>query len=241
MRPIWLQWLGSIAHLGVMLITAPVWAVLGLLTAPLSYPARYRFLTAWADVVIESLRWLCGVDYCVRGLENRPGEAAVVMAKHQSAWETLALVRWFSPQTWVLKRSLMWIPFFGWGLKLLEPIAIDRKAHGTARQQVLQQGQSRLEQGRWVVVFPEGTRIPPGQKGRYRSGGAELALRTGRPVVPVAHNAGSFWPRRGLRKRPGRIQVEIGPPIATAGRTPEEITQEVETWIESRVAALEQR
>ncbi|ABM61998.1 lysophospholipid acyltransferase family protein [Halorhodospira halophila] len=235
------EWVGSALHLGLMALTAPLWAILGMLTYPLGYRLRYRFLTAWGRLVIESARWLCGLDYRVHGLENRPDHAAVVMAKHQSAWETLALLQWFSPQTWVLKESLMRIPFFGWGLRLLEPIAIDRKARGTARQQVIEQGTDRLQRGRWVVVFPEGTRVPPGQKGRYRSGGAQLAIRAGVPVVPVAHNAGRFWGRNSPLRRAGQIQVHVGPPVATEGRSAEEVTTEVEAWIEARMAELESR
>ncbi|MBK5936333.1 MAG: 1-acyl-sn-glycerol-3-phosphate acyltransferase [Halorhodospira halophila] len=235
------EWLGSSLHLALMAVTAPIWTVLGLLTYPLGYWSRYRFLSAWGLVVIESARWLCSLDYRVQGLENRPEGAAVVMAKHQSAWETLALLKWFSPQTWVLKESLLRIPFFGWGLRLLEPIAIDRQARGTARQQVIEQGTDRLRRGRWVIIFPEGTRIPPGQKGRYRSGGAELAIRAGVPVVPVAHNAGSFWGRNSPLRRSGRIEVVIGPPVATQGRSAEEITAEVEAWIERQMVELEGR
>ncbi|MFW6277795.1 MAG: lysophospholipid acyltransferase family protein [Halorhodospira sp.] len=222
-------------------ITAPIWALIGLLTYPLGYTARYRWHAAWGRLIIESLRPLCGLGYRVHGLGHRPRQPCVVMAKHQSAWETLGLLKWFAPQTWVLKESLLRIPFFGWGLRLLEPIAIDRQARGTARQQVLAQGTDRLQRGRWVVVFPEGTRVPPGQKGRYRQGGAELAIQAGVPVLPVAHNAGSFWPRNNFLRRSGEIQVEIGPPIPTTGRTPEAVIADVEAWIEGRMAVLERR
>ncbi len=232
------EWIGSLLHTALIGITAPIWAVLGLLTYPLGYRARYHWHAAWGRLVIEALRPLCGLGYRIRGLENRPAQPCVVMAKHQSTWETLGLLKWFAPQSWVLKESLLRIPFFGWGLRKMEPIAIDRQAR-TARRQVLEQGLDRLRRGRWVVVFPEGTRMPPRQKGRYRQGGAELAIHAGVPVLPVAHNAGSFWPRKGLLRRAGEIQVVVGPPVATEGRTAAAVTSEVEAWIEARMAELE--
>ncbi|MBK1725961.1 lysophospholipid acyltransferase family protein [Halorhodospira neutriphila] len=235
------EWIGSLLHWLVIVVSAPLWALASLTTWPLSYPVRYRVTIGWAHLVIRSFELLCGVRYRIEGLENIPAQPAVVMAKHQSVWETLALARWFRPQTWVLKRSLLRIPFFGWGLRLLEPIAIDRQSAAAARQEVLRQGVDRLQRGRWVVVFPEGTRMPPGQKGRYRSSGAEVAQRAGRPVVPVAHNAGALWPRDGLLRRSGTLEVRIGPPIPTEGRSPAEVTAEVEAWIEARMAELPQR
>ncbi len=231
--------IGSLLHIALMGITAPLWVIIGLLTVPFGFTVRYYYLTSWGRLVIWSLAWLCGTGYRVHGLANRPTTPCVVMAKHQSAWETMALIRWFSPQTWVLKASLLRIPFFGWGLRLLEPIGIDRRAQGAAWQEVLRQGQDRLERGRWVIVFPEGTRMPCGQKGRYRNGGAALAIHAGYPVVPVAHNAGQFWPRDSWIRRRGEVQVVIGEPIATEGRSPEAVTSEVEDWIEARVSELE--
>ncbi len=232
---------GSAAHVALMAITAPIWAVLSPLTLPLGYRMRYAFLASWGIMTIESLRWLCGLSYRIEGLENRPEEPCVLIVKHQSAWETLGLIRWFSPQTWVLKRSLLRIPFFGWGLRLLEPIAIDRRSTGSALQQVLSQGRDRLARGRWVVIFPEGTRMPPGKKGQYRQGGAELAISAGVPVLPVAHNAGHFWPRGSWLKRAGRIDVRVGPPIPTRERKAADVMREAEDWIESRMAELEGR
>ncbi len=159
------------------------------------------------------LKHLCGLDYRVEGREHLPGGAAIILSKHQSAWETIAFQEIFPPQTWVLKRELMWIPLFGWALALLRPIAIDRSAGRKAIEQVIEQGRERLQSGIWVVVFPEGTRVAPGTRKRYGMGGAVLAAETGYPVVPVAHNAGSFWPRRGFLKRPGTVRVVIGPVI----------------------------
>ncbi len=241
-RPAPVQWAGSLLHFLLMVVTIPIWAVIALLLYPFPFSVRYPVIASWGHVVIRSAEWLCGLRAQVEGLEHiSSSEVAVVMAKHQSAWETLALLRWFSPQTWVLKRELLYIPFFGWGLKRLEPIAIQRSAGGNARQQVLEQGILRLQAGRWVVVFPEGTRMPPGQRGRYRSGGASLAIAAGCPVIPVAHNAGEYWARRSLLRRPGTIRVIIGPPIATAGRRADDVTREVETWIEARMAEITRR
>ncbi len=176
--------------------------------------------------------------YQVEGVENIPEGNAVIMCKHQSTWETLALQVIFPPQVWVMKRELLKVPFFGWGLAMLEPIAIDRKARGKARQQLIEQGTQRLEAGRWVVIFPEGTRIPPGKKGRYALGGASLAHSSGYPVVPMAHNAGEFWPRRQFTKQPGTIQVRIGPLIEGKDKSVEEINAEVEAWIEGQMQEI---
>ncbi|QKT05007.1 1-acyl-sn-glycerol-3-phosphate acyltransferase [Ectothiorhodospiraceae bacterium 2226] len=210
----------------------------GLLTAVLPYRLRYRYLTNWGRFTLWWLRVTCGVNFRVQGMEHLPQEPAVVLAKHQSAWETIALPFLLPPQTWVLKRSLLWIPVFGWGLALLRPIAIDRSAGRRALAQIIERGRRRLEQGIWVVVFPEGTRVAPGTRGRYGIGGAMLAARSGVPVVPVAHNAGEFWPRNGFRKRPGTIELRIGPPIPTAGRSAQEVNAAAEAWIEDTMAVL---
>jgi 1-acyl-sn-glycerol-3-phosphate acyltransferase len=157
---------------------------------------------------------------------------------HQSMFETLALQKLFYPQTWVLKRELLWVPLFGWGLAMLAPIAIDRKAGRKAVRQVIDQGKARLDAGLWVVIFPEGTRVAPGAKGRYGMGGALLAEHSGYPVVPVAHNAGWYWPRRGFLKYPGTIRMVVGTPITSAGKTAAEINAEAEAWIEATVASI---
>jgi 1-acyl-sn-glycerol-3-phosphate acyltransferase len=185
------------------------------------------------------LKHICGLDYRVDGLEHLPAGAAVILAKHQSAWETIAFQQIFPPQTGVLKRELLWIPLFGWALALLRPIAIDRGAGRVAIEQVIEQGRERLQSGIWVVVFPEGTRVASGTRRRYGIGGAALAAASGYPVVPVAHNAGFFWPRRGFLKRPGTIRVVIGPVIDPRGKTAEEIRRQAEEWIENTMARLE--
>lgn len=215
-----------------------VFAPLSLLTYPLPFEARYRFITQWTRFNLWWLDKTCRVRCRVRGREHIPAANGIIVCKHQSAWETLALTRIFPPQVWVIKRELLWIPFFGWGLAMLEPIAINRKAGRRAVRQLVDQGLRRLKQGRWVVVFPEGTRVAPGQKKRYALGGGILAEQSGYPVVPVAHNAGEFWPRRGFLKRPGTIDLVIGPPIETAGRTAEQIIAAAGDWIETTMEEI---
>ena len=174
----------------------------------------------------------------VRGIENLPKQPCIVMCKHQSAWETLALQKIFPPQVWVLKRELLWIPFFGWALALTSPIAIKRSDGKGAMKQLLKQGKQRLAQGFCVVIFPEGTRIPYGQRGKYKIGGALLAASSGVPVIPVAHNAGRLWGRNAFSKHPGLITMSIGAPIETRGLKADEINQRVEAWIENEIQNL---
>jgi 1-acyl-sn-glycerol-3-phosphate acyltransferase len=218
--------------------SAVVFAPLALLTFPLPLRARYGFIRQWSRLNLWWLARTCRLDFVVEGAEHIPPTAAVVMCKHQSAWETLALQGLFRPQVWVLKRELLRIPFFGWGLSMLQPIAIDRGAGRRAMEQVVREGTDRLRRGAWVVIFPEGTRVAPGERGRYHIGGAILAERAGTPVVPVAHNAGEYWPRRSFRKRPGTIRLVIGPPIPSANRRATEVLHDAETWIEDTVARL---
>ncbi len=216
----------------------PVFAPLILLLLPLPFPLRYRFTRQWARFGLWWLKTTCRLHYRVEGREHIPDRPTIVMSKHQSAWETLALQMLFAPQVWVLKRELLWVPFFGWGLAALRPIAIDRKSGRRAIEQVVELGRQRLDDGCWVVIFPEGTRVPAGRKRRYRMGGAALAAQTGYPVLPVAHNAGEFWPRRGFIKRPGTIQLVIGPPIEARGRGATDINADVEAWIEGTMARI---
>lgn len=227
----------SIYVLGSWLSTLII-GPLALLTFPFPFEARYAFVSQWARFNLWWLRVSCGLSFEVEGGEHIPKQNAIIMCKHQSTWETLALQVVFPPQIWLMKRELLKVPFFGWGLAMLEPIAIDRAAGKQAMKQLIDQGRIRLERGRWVVIFPEGTRTAPGQKGRYAIGGAMLAAKSGYPVVPVAHNAGEFWPRRGFLKRPGVIRMVIGPAIPSEGRSAGDINDEVETWVEGTVAAI---
>jgi 1-acyl-sn-glycerol-3-phosphate acyltransferase len=232
------QWLGSVAFTLYLFVSVAVYALFLLPTVLLPRRVTYAAAAAWARSVLFMLRWLCKLDYVVEGREHLPATTSVVLVKHSSAWETIAQLRIFPGQTWVLKRELIWIPVFGWVLRNLKPIAIDRKAGRTAVQLVLDQGRQRLAEGIWVVIFPEGTRVPAGETRRYGMSGALLAEAAGLPVVPVAHNAGDYWPRRSWLKRPGTIRVVIGPVIPTVGVDPRLVTERTQRWIEETVATL---
>ena len=218
-------------------LTIP-FSLLILLAAPIPPLPRYRFITLWGRVVIWLARWVVGIRLRVEGRENLPKQPSVVLSKHQSAWETIAFQQIFPPLSFVLKKNLLRIPFFGWGLALFSPIAIDRSAGREALKQLEHQGRERLDAGFWVLVFPEGTRMAVGEKGNYQVGGAWLAARCGVPVVPVAHNAGRCWPKNSFIKRPGEISVVIGPAISTQGRRPAQILAECEAWIEATMLRL---
>jgi 1-acyl-sn-glycerol-3-phosphate acyltransferase len=232
------QWLGSILFTLYLFVSVPIYGVFVVLTAPFPRRVTYAASLLWVDSVLWLLRVLCRLDYVVEGRENLPPRNGVVLLKHSSAWETIAQLRIFPPQTWVLKRELMWAPVLGWVLKLLQPIAIDRRGGGAAVQQVLEQGRARLAAGLWVMIFPEGTRMPVGETRRYGMSGALLAAAEGLPVVPVTHNAGYFWPRRGWLKKPGTIRVVIGPPIETKGVEPRAVNERAQRWIEETLARL---
>lgn len=189
-------------------------------------------ISSWARFNLWWLGVSCNLRYRLVG--NKPISPAVIMAKHQSAWETIAFQALFPPQVYILKRELLRLPLFGWGLAAAHPIAIDRSAGVKALDQVMEEGKQRLSIDLSVVVFPEGTRVNPGQKRRYRAGGAQLAIAAGVPVIPVAHNAGVFWPRGQFVKLPGVVTVEIGDPISTENRESRELTAEIEEWIEQR-------
>lgn len=219
-------------------LITPVFAFLALLTFPLPRLMRYRIITQWTRLVMWAAEAICGIRYRVIGAENIPREPCVILSKHQSAWETLAFQLIFPPQVWVLKKELLRVPFFGWGLAMLSPIAIDRSLRREALQQLVDQGRERLATGFSIVIFPEGTRIPPGMRGKYRPGGARLAVQTGTPVLPVAHNAGQCWPRNAFLKRPGLITVSIGKPIDPAGIDAEVLSAQVENWIETEMSRL---
>ena len=201
---------------------------------------RLPFILArsYGRVMLVWIEASLGIRYEVSGWENVPRGPVVLMAKHQSAWETIFLEARFPDQCWIVKRELLWLPFVGWGLWAVRCIAIDRSSGVAAREQVVEQGAQRLKEGHWVTIFPEGTRVPPGRRGRYGIGGALLATRTGTPVLPVAHNAGEFWPRYAFRKRPGCVQVVIGPIIPTEGRDAVSVNNEVQEWIEGQMRRI---
>lgn len=224
----------------IMWVTVLVYACLMMFTVVLPFRLRYRLIIAWPRFQVWLACRLLRIEYRVEGGQHLPQTAAIVMAKHQSAWETLALPAILPRLTFILKRELLWIPFFGWGLRLLRPIAIDRGAGQLAMEQIVSQGRARLDEGTWVVIFPEGTRVPPGQRQRYKRGGAVLAAETGYPVIPLAHNAGHFWPRHGFVKKSGTVRVVIGPPIRPDGKTVNQILNEAERWIESTMREIDE-
>ena len=215
-----------------------VFSIIALMTFPFGPFTRYRIITAWNHLVIAMARIILGIRLEIRGRENLPDYPVIVMAKHQSAWETIALPILLPPQAMVLKKELLSIPFFGWGLALTSPIAIDRKAGKAALRQIVSQGRHRMEQGFWVTIFPEGTRMKPGETGRYGIGGAWLASHTDTPVLPIAHNAGELWPRHSFFKHPGTITLSIGPVISSQGKKADALNEEVKAWIESEMKQL---
>jgi len=217
--------------------------VIALILILLKWIVPYRILAwlgkLWGQANLKALAILCGLTYRVHGLHHIPQETCIVMSKHQSAWETIALRGILPPcNSWVIKRELLRIPFFGWGMSALEPIALDRKSGSQAIKQLLREGKKRLDSGRWVVIFPEGTRVATGQRIKYNVGGAILSEKTGYPILPIAHNAGIFWVRRGFIKYPGVVDLVIGDLISTHGLKAAEINQQVEDWIEGSVARL---
>lgn len=234
-----LIWIRSLLYwLGLAVLTPP-FAILAILILPLPPLLRYRVVSCWTHLMLGWLKLTCGLSYKVIGRENIPDAPAIIACKHQSGWETMALQQIFPPQVWVLKRELLWIPFFGWGLATLSPIAIDRSNSTQANSQLLAQGQDRVKRGFWIVVFPEGTRIKPGAKGKYKHGAARLAQALDVPLVPVALNSGEFWPRNAFLKYPGEITVVIGKPVyPQEGKQPASLTVEVEHWIEERQAEI---
>ena len=228
-----MAFLRSLLFTLVMIIVTIVISTLGILALPLPFKFRWHIIRLWSVLNLWAIKFICGIGYEVTGEENIPAETAIIFSKHQSTWETFALQHFFPPQVYVIKRELLWIPFFGWGIAVLNPIAIDRRSGHSAIRQVVEKGTARLKRGEWVVIFPEGTRVRPGEKKRYKMGGAVLAAESGFPIVPVAHNAGNYWQKGQFIKKPGTIKVVIGPVIQSKGRKAEEIIKDVENWIES--------
>jgi 1-acyl-sn-glycerol-3-phosphate acyltransferase len=216
-------------------------AVIGFLTVfmyPFPVDTRFRFARSWAVLNLWLLRHICKLTYTVDGLENITNQGVVVLCKHQSTWDTMILQVILPPVRWVLKRELLRVPFFGWGLAMMKPIAIDRSAGRKAVAQLIEQGRPMLDQGYWVIVFPEGTRTRPGEQKRYKQGGSVLAVETGHPVIPIAHNAGEFWPRHSFLKWPGTISLRIGPVIDTRDKTAEQVTELAHDWIEGQMQEI---
>jgi 1-acyl-sn-glycerol-3-phosphate acyltransferase len=219
------------------LITAPVFTLIALLAWPVHPILRNQLISGWARSMIWWLRVTCNVRHEISGMENLPDTPCIILAKHQSTWETFAFQAIFPTQVYVLKRELLWIPIFGWGLAMTSPIAINRASGREALKQLVSKGQARLAQGLWVVIFPEGTRMRPHQQGKYHIGGAWLACQTKTPVLPVAHNAGHCWPK-GFIKQAGVIKLHIGPAIATADLKADALNLKVEQWIEAQMQVI---
>jgi 1-acyl-sn-glycerol-3-phosphate acyltransferase len=231
--------LRSLLFTVVMVLATVIWVCVCLLAAPLPYNRRFWVTSRWNVFVIWAARVICGIRYEFKGVDNQPDAPAIVLSKHQSAWETIFLLpNLRRPLVYVFKKEILYIPFFGWGMALLRMIPIDRKQGKNAFRHVVTQGKRRLADGQWIIMFPEGTRIPVGQAGKYKSGGTRLAIETNTVVVPIAHNSGECWPKNSFLKRPGVITVSIGKPISPGDHTPDSMMQEVENWIESEMRVI---
>lgn len=220
----------------VVSLAPVVSGLLLLFWAPVNW--RYAVGSTWAIMNIRFLKWFCNLDYKIKGRENIPEQASLVLSNHQSTWETLAFQDFLPNQLWVLKKELFRVPVFGWGLALLSPIAIDRSAGKKAIDQIVEQGQRKLDQGRWVIMFPEGTRIAPGVDSKYKMGGFIFATRMNHLVVPVAHNAGVYWPKHSFVKYPGTITISIGEAFNAEGMEPDKVKAKVEGWIKNELALM---
>ncbi len=234
-----MQFVGSLVFTAFLFLWTFLYAIFFVIAASLlPFPRRFALARIWARVLLCVLRWTCRLHYRVEGLENLPADNHIALWKHSSSWETIAMAVIFPRQVWVLKRELEWIPIVGWGIRQLHAIAIDRRSGHTAVSQVIEQGKQRLAEGDWIMVFPEGTRMAQGETRRYGVSGALLAAEADKLIVPVAHNAGYYWPRRGLRKKPGTIRVVIGQPIVSRDRDPRTVNSEAQAWIEEQVSRL---
>lgn len=233
-----MQYLRSLLFTTYLMLSACCFGLFMTLFFWLPYRQHFALARAWARSVFFMLERLCGLGFTVEGRGHIPAGNHIVMSNHTSAWETMAQFIIFPPQVWVLKRELLSIPFVGWGLKLLKPIAIDRGAGRRAVSQVVEQGKERLAAGLWVIIFPEGTRVLPGETRKYGSSGALLAIASGKLIVPFSHNAGSFWPRRGLLKKPGTVRVVIGAPLSPAGKDARALTEETRAAIEAGLVRI---
>lgn len=234
-NPLYRMWLGVRATLFWISFMPVGLLCTTLLSLMFFMPLKIRILVirVWMSYSLAILRIFCGLKYTVEGLENIPENGFIVMSKHTSTWETIVIQRFFRPLVWVVKRELTWIPFFGWALKALNAIALNRGTGRRAINQLVRESQAHMDQGRILMLFPEGTRVLPLQHKPFKIGGAIVSQRTGYSVLPIAHNAGEFWPRHSWIKWPGTIRVVIGKPIDPAGKKPEQIINEVATWITS--------
>ena len=236
--------LRSLIHMIFMVVTVVPWALTVLIAAPFMNSTQiYWLCVGWLKLAVGSGRWMLGIRNEVIGWENLPlgqTDAAILLVKHQSTWETFSMPALMPhPLAYVFKKELLYVPFFGWAMAKMDMIHIDRSQRAQAFNKVVTQGQRLLDQGTWVIMFPEGTRIDRGQQGVYKTGGTRLAIATGAPVIPVAVNSATCWPRKALIKRPGVVTFSIGPAILSQGRQPEEMMHEVEAWIETEMRRLD--
>jgi len=223
----------------MMVVATVIWSGVCMLAAPLPYNKRYYVTSRWNVFVIWAARVVCGIEYEIKGQENLPDAPVILLSKHQSAWETIFLLAYMPrPLVFVFKKEILYIPFFGWGIALLRMIPIDRKQGKNAFRSVVQHGKRRLKDGQWIIMFPEGTRIPVGKQGKYKSGGTRLAIETDSQVVPIALNSGECWPKNSFIKKPGKVTVSIGKPISPEGQTPDGMMEQVEQWIESEMRVI---
>lgn len=236
-----MAYIRSTLYLAFMWLTIPFASFLFLLAFPVPYKYRSKLISSWSKITLHVLSFLCGLKFEISGQENIPETPSIIFCKHQSTWETMALQLLFTPQVWILKRELLWVPFFGWTLASMKSIAIDRSSGKKALRQIVDQGTRRLKEGNWVIIFPEGTRKLPGQKPNYKIGGAMLAKSSGYDVLPIAHNAGEFWPKGQYIKKPGLIKMVIGPVIKSSDLKTKQINQQAEQWIESTIESLYQK
>ena len=231
--------LRSTLFMVLMVIATVIWSGVCMLAAPLPYNKRYFVTSRWNVFIVWCAKWICGINYQFKGYENFPDGPAIILSKHQSAWETIFLLANLPrPLVFVFKKEILYIPFFGWGIALLRMIPIDRKQGKNAFKSVVAHGKRRLKDGQWIIMFPEGTRIPVGQQGKYKSGGTRLAIETGAVVVPIALNSGECWPKNSFIKKPGTVTVSVGKPISSEGKTPDELMEQVEQWIESEMRVI---
>ena len=224
-------------HIGVFLLTV-AFSIIGVIILPLTRKVRYRIIRNWAKFTLSWLQFTCGLSWEVDGIENIPKNSGVVFAKHQSAWETLALQLVFPEQSQVIKRELLLVPFFGWGLASLNPISINRSDSIKAFKKVLRESKVRIKNGWWIIIFPEGTRTKLGSRGNYSRTAAAVAKANNCPIIPVAHNAGLFWSKASYLRFPGKIIMKVGPEIITKNKSNDQITQEASEWIETTCMEL---
>ena len=231
----------SLIFIILHIVTAMIYSIMAVIAWIMPFKSRYKIVSQWAIFNLWLLKIICHIHYEVKGLDNISENPCIILCKHQSAWETLALQAIFPPQVWVIKRELLWIPFFGWGLASLNPIAINRRTKRKALNQIIKQGKSRLLSGIWVIIFPEGTRTASGIMSKFGMGGVKLAVETGFPIIPVAHDAGKVWPRQSFIKYPGVIKLVVGTKIESNGKKASDLNKSVFNWINIEMKILESK